>query len=227
MEHLGRFGIVCLDNDVSCHTLCFIWTMEACKVVLCGYSVGWMFYTYQMPPSPRWFMFGRSLEYKKSEVIFGEMCSWSLTVALNHEAMVWFVSWHVSSVYWVRICFVCQGFWRFKNQKFSFSHIPSFGVLTWCTFPLLVSDFGEFLFLLILTNCVLHRLSEELFTLAFPELSTWKKIRGFMAFKGNSWPSVHSEELPKGLFDREEKENSSEETPSASSSSRGFGPEKP
>uniref|UniRef100_A0A2N9F9M7 Tf2-1-like SH3-like domain-containing protein n=1 Tax=Fagus sylvatica TaxID=28930 RepID=A0A2N9F9M7_FAGSY len=85
---------------------------------------------------------------------------------------------------------------------------------------------SEFLFLLIPTNYVLHRLSEELFALAFPGLSTWKTIRGFMVFDGNSWPSIHSEELPKGLSDREEEENSSEETPLVSSSSRGFGPEK-
>ncbi len=45
---------------------------------------------------------------------------------------------------------------------------------------------------LIPVDCVLHRLSEELFALAFLALSTWKTIRGFMASEGNSWPLVRS-----------------------------------
>jgi hypothetical protein len=76
---------------------------------------------------------------------------------------------------------------------------------------------------LIPSDCVLHRLSEELFALAFLVLSTWKMIRGFMVFEGNSWPLVCSEDLPEGLSDRGEGDHSSEETPSVSGSSRVVG----
>ena len=40
---------------------------------------------------------------------------------------------------------------------------------------------------LILADCVLRRLSEELFALAFPMISTWKLLRGHMASEGSSW----------------------------------------
>ncbi len=76
-------------------------------------------------------------------------------------------------------------------------------------------------------TCVLRRLSEELFALAFSALSTWKTLRQFMASEGSSWPLVRSEELPNGLFDREDEGNSFDETPSVSGSSRGYGSEKP
>jgi hypothetical protein len=76
-------------------------------------------------------------------------------------------------------------------------------------------------------DCVLRRLSEELFALAFPALSTWKTLRHFMASEGSSWPSIWSEELPKGLSDREDEGNSFDETPSVSGSWRGYGSEKP
>jgi hypothetical protein len=79
---------------------------------------------------------------------------------------------------------------------------------------------------LILANCVLRRLLEEFFALTFPAISTWKLLRGHMAFEGSSWPQVWSEELPKGLSDQEDGGNSSDETPSISSSSKGDGFEK-
>jgi hypothetical protein len=43
-------------------------------------------------------------------------------------------------------------------------------------------DFGD----LVPTDCVLRRLSEEFFALAFLTLSTWKMVKDFMAFEGNS-----------------------------------------
>ncbi len=52
---------------------------------------------------------------------------------------------------------------------------------------------------LISDDCVLRRLSEELFALAFPVISTWKLLRGHMASEGSSWPQVRFEELPKGI----------------------------
>ena len=81
------------------------------------------------------------------------------------------------------------------------------------------AHFGD----LIPVDCVLHRLSEELFALAFPALSTWKTIRSFMASEGNSWPLVRSLDLPEGLSDRGEGDHFLEETPSVSSSLRVFG----
>ncbi len=74
---------------------------------------------------------------------------------------------------------------------------------------------------LIPANCVFRRLSEELFALAFPAISTWKLFRGHMASEGSSWPKVRSDELPEGLSDREDGGNSSDETQSISGSSRG------
>ncbi len=74
---------------------------------------------------------------------------------------------------------------------------------------------------LILADCVLRRLSEELFALAFLVISTWRSLRGRMASEGSSWPQVRSDELPEGLSDREDGGNSLDETPSVSSSSRG------
>jgi hypothetical protein len=79
---------------------------------------------------------------------------------------------------------------------------------------------------LIPTNCVLRRLLEELFALAFPAISTWKLLRGHMAFEGSSWPQVRSEEFPKGLSDWEDGGNSSDETPLILGSSKGNGSEK-
>jgi hypothetical protein len=82
-------------------------------------------------------------------------------------------------------------------------------------------DFGD----LIPSDYVLHRLSEELFALAFPALSTWKTIRDFMASEGNSWSLVRSEYLFKGLSDKDEGDHSSEETPLISGSSKVVGSE--
>ncbi len=48
MKHVGSFGLLCLDDDMSRYTLYFIWTMEECMVVYCNYSVGQMFETYQI-----------------------------------------------------------------------------------------------------------------------------------------------------------------------------------
>ena len=47
-----------------------------------------------------------------------------------------------------------------------------------------------------------------------------------MASEGSSWHEVRSEELPKGLSDREDEGNSTDETLSVSGSSKGGGPEK-
>uniref|UniRef100_A0A2N9G0U8 Uncharacterized protein n=1 Tax=Fagus sylvatica TaxID=28930 RepID=A0A2N9G0U8_FAGSY len=58
---------------------------------------------------------------------------------------------------------------------------------------------------LIPADCVLRHLSEELFNLAFPAISTWRSIRGRMAFEGSSWPQVRFDELPEGLSDREDR----------------------
>ncbi len=82
-------------------------------------------------------------------------------------------------------------------------------------------DFGD----LIPSDCVLRCLSEELFALVFPALSTWRLVRDSMVSERNSWSSVHSEDLPEGLSDRGEDSRSSEETPSISGSSRVVGPE--
>ncbi len=43
---------------------------------------------------------------------------------------------------------------------------------------------------LVPADCVLRRLSEELFALANLALSTWRVLRDLMAFEGSSWPSV-------------------------------------
>jgi hypothetical protein len=82
-------------------------------------------------------------------------------------------------------------------------------------------SFGD----LIPSSCVLHRLSEEFFTLVAPALSTWRVVRELMASERGSWSSVRSEDLPEGLSDRDEGSSSSEETPSVSGSSRAVGPE--
>ena len=79
---------------------------------------------------------------------------------------------------------------------------------------------------LVPADCVLCRLSEELFTLAFPAISTWKLLRDCMASEGSSWHQVRPEELPTGLSDREDGGNSSDKTPSVSGLSKGNGSEK-
>ena len=79
---------------------------------------------------------------------------------------------------------------------------------------------------LVSADCVLRRLSEELFALAFPVISTWKFLRDRMASEGSSWHQVWSEELPKGLSYREDGGNSSDETPSVSGSLKGNGSKK-
>ena len=82
-------------------------------------------------------------------------------------------------------------------------------------------DFGD----LIPLDCVLRRVSEELFNLSFPALSTWRALRDTMATAEGSWSLVHSEDLPEGLSDRGEDSRSTEETPSVSRSSRVVGPD--
>jgi hypothetical protein len=82
-------------------------------------------------------------------------------------------------------------------------------------------DFGD----LVPSDCVLRHLSEELFALAFPTLSTWRVVRDSMVSKGNSGSSVHSADLPEGLSDRGESSRSSEETPSVSGSLKVVGSE--
>jgi hypothetical protein len=56
-------------------------------------------------------------------------------------------------------------------------------------------DFGD----LIPSDCVLRRLSKELFTLVFPALSTWRVVRDSMVSKRGSWSLVRSEDLLEGL----------------------------
>ena len=83
-------------------------------------------------------------------------------------------------------------------------------------------DFGD----LIPADCVFHRLSKKLFALAFLALSTWRLLKDRMASEGSSWHEVRSEELPSGLFNQADEDNSSDDTPSISGLSRGDGPEK-
>jgi hypothetical protein len=82
-------------------------------------------------------------------------------------------------------------------------------------------DFGD----LIPLDCVLRRVSKELFNLSFLALSTWRALRDTMATAEGSWSLVHSEDLPEGLSDRGEDSRSTEETPSVSGSSRAVGPD--
>uniref|UniRef100_A0A2N9HB48 Uncharacterized protein n=1 Tax=Fagus sylvatica TaxID=28930 RepID=A0A2N9HB48_FAGSY len=84
-------------------------------------------------------------------------------------------------------------------------------------------DFGD----LVPYDCVLRRVSEELFNLSFPALTTWRALRDRMADEGSGWSPVRSEDLPEGLSDRDEGTRSLEETPSISGSSEGTGPEIP
>uniref|UniRef100_A0A2N9IPB6 Uncharacterized protein n=1 Tax=Fagus sylvatica TaxID=28930 RepID=A0A2N9IPB6_FAGSY len=84
-----------------------------------------------------------------------------------------------------------------------------------------VLDLGDFAS----PDSVLHRLSEELFDLAFPALDTWRVVRGLMVAERDSWSSVHSEDLPEGLSDREADTRLTEETPSVSGSSKAVGPD--
>jgi hypothetical protein len=61
-------------------------------------------------------------------------------------------------------------------------------------------DFGD----LVPPDCVLRRVSEELFNLSFPTLNVWRALRDRMAAQGGSWSSVRSEDLPEGLSERDE-----------------------
>ena len=82
-------------------------------------------------------------------------------------------------------------------------------------------DFGD----LVPLDCVLRRVSEELFNLSFPALSTWRTLRDRMANEGGSWSPVRSEDLPEGLSERDEGTRSTEATPSVSGSSGTVGPD--
>uniref|UniRef100_A0A2N9GP07 Uncharacterized protein n=1 Tax=Fagus sylvatica TaxID=28930 RepID=A0A2N9GP07_FAGSY len=84
-----------------------------------------------------------------------------------------------------------------------------------------VLDLGGF----VSPDSVLRRLSEELFDLVFPALDTWKVVKGLMVAERDSWSSVHSEDLPEGLSDRDGDTRSTEETPSVSGSSKAVGPD--
>uniref|UniRef100_A0A2N9FY07 Uncharacterized protein n=1 Tax=Fagus sylvatica TaxID=28930 RepID=A0A2N9FY07_FAGSY len=75
------------------------------------------------------------------------------------------------------------------------------------------------------SDSVLRCLSEELFDLASPALDTWRVVKGLMVAERDSWSSVHSEDLPEGLSDRDGDTRSTEETPSVSGSSRVVGPD--
>ena len=83
-------------------------------------------------------------------------------------------------------------------------------------------DFGD----LIPADCVFRHLSKELFALAFLALSTWRLLKDRMASEGSSWHEVRSEELPSGLSDQADGDNSSDDTPYISGLSGGDGPEK-
>jgi hypothetical protein len=71
-------------------------------------------------------------------------------------------------------------------------------------------------------DSVLHRLSEELYSVIYPSISTWEAIRGRMTANEAEWSLPLSEELPKGLSDksagRVAREVSSEATLSTSGS---------
>ena len=82
-------------------------------------------------------------------------------------------------------------------------------------------DLGD----LVSPGCVLRHLSEELFDLVFPALSTWRVVRDLMVSERGSWSLVHSEDLLEGLSDRGEDSRPSDEALSVLSSSRVVGPE--
>uniref|UniRef100_A0A2N9GVU6 Uncharacterized protein n=1 Tax=Fagus sylvatica TaxID=28930 RepID=A0A2N9GVU6_FAGSY len=86
-----------------------------------------------------------------------------------------------------------------------------------------VKDFnlGDF----VSSDSVLRRVSEELFDLASPALDTWRVVKGLMVAERDSWSSVHSEDLPEGLSERDGDTRSTEETPSVSGSSKAVGPD--
>jgi hypothetical protein len=90
--------------------------------------------------------------------------------------------------------------------SFAFPSLRTFlwGFVVWPRVRVERFDFGD----LVPADCVLRRLSEELFALAFPAISTWKLLKDRMASEGSSWPQVRSEELPSGLSDREDGGNS-------------------
>ena len=50
-------------------------------------------------------------------------------------------------------------------------------------------------------DCVLHRLSAELYSVICPAISTWEAVRSRMAANEAEWPLPLSEELPEGLSD--------------------------
>jgi hypothetical protein len=74
---------------------------------------------------------------------------------------------------------------------------------------------------LVPADCILRRLAEELFVFASLVISTWRLVRGHMASEGSSWHEVWSEDLPKGLSDREDEGRSMDKAPSVSGSSKG------
>ena len=65
-------------------------------------------------------------------------------------------------------------------------------------------DFGD----LVPSDCVLRHLSEELFSLVFLALRTWRVVRDTMVLERGSWSSVRSEDLLEGLSDRGEDSHS-------------------
>jgi hypothetical protein len=73
------------------------------------------------------------------------------------------------------------------------------------------------------SDSVLRCVSEELFDLASPTLDTWRVVKGLMVAERDSWSSVHSEDLPEGLSERDGDTRSTEETPSVSGSSKAVG----
>jgi hypothetical protein len=83
-------------------------------------------------------------------------------------------------------------------------------------------DFGD----LIPADCVFRRLSKELFALAFLAISTWRLLRDHMASEGSSWHESGLKSCRAGSPIKEDGDNSSDETPSVSGSSKGDGPEK-
>ena len=72
------------------------------------------------------------------------------------------------------------------------------------------------------SSSVIHRLSEEIYSISFSAISTWGVIRRSMETDKSDWPAVLSEELPKGLSSsgRESEEVSSEATTSTRAPSK-------
>ncbi len=70
------------------------------------------------------------------------------------------------------------------------------------------------------TDCVLHWLAEELYSIVYPAISMWGVIRGLMAVNETEWSLPLLSDFHEGLSssEKEVREVSSEVTPSVSGS---------